>query len=163
MRGVDDWPATEYVAVSVDVETGRHRGVDRDSGVPLATAIAASCAIPGLFPPIPFDGAAWMDGGVRSGTSADLAAARGADRVLVVAPMCERMGVIGPLSERTLAVEIAGLEAGGVWSHAVLPGEAEAARMGADLMDANFIAPALEVGQAQGRTLASGRIAEWLG
>lgn len=161
--GVDDWPSTDYVAVSVDAETGRHRGVDRDAGVDLHAAIAASCAIPGLFPPIPFDGALWMDGGVRSGTSADLAASRGADRVLVVAPMCGRIGVLGPLSERTLAVELAVLEAFDVWCAAVLPGAAEAARMGSDLMDADFIEPALEVGEAQGRALARGRLNEWLG
>lgn len=161
--GVDDWPETEYVAVSVDVGTGRHRGFGRADGVPLARAIAASCAIPGLFPPIPFEGALWMDGGVRSGTSADLAAERGADRVLVVAPMCERTGVIGPLSQRTLEFELAGLEAKGVWAHAVLPGEVEAARMGGDLMDARAIEPALEVGHAQGRRLASSVVADWLG
>ncbi len=161
--GVDDWPDIEYVAVSVDVATGRHRGVDRDSGVPLASAIAASCAIPGLFPPIPFDRALWMDGGVRSGTSADIAAMRDADRVLVVAPMCDRMGMIGPLSQRALEVELAGLDAAGVWGRAVLPSETEAARMGDDLMDANFIEPALEVGQAQGKSLAASPLAEWLG
>jgi NTE family protein len=160
--GVDDWPATDYVAVSVDVATGRHRGVDRDSGVLLASAIAASCAIPGIFPPVPFDGALWMDGGVRSGTSADIAAERGADRVLVVAPMCARMGVVGPLSERALTAELAGLEAAGIRAHAILPGEAEASRMGRDLMDANFIGPALEVGHAQGLTLAKGDAADWL-
>ena len=160
--GVDDWPETEYVAVSVDVETGRHRGVDRASGVPLASAIAASCAIPGLFPPIPFDGALWMDGGVRSGTSADIAAERGADRVLVVAPMCDRMGVVGPISQRALRAELAGLEAKDVWAHAVLPGEAEAARMGDDLMNPAFIEPAMEAGLEQGRRLAESPLEEWL-
>jgi len=160
--GVADWPARDYVAVSVDVATGRHRGVDRSDGVPLASAIAASCAIPGLFPPIPFDGALWMDGGVRSGTSADLAAESGADRVLVVAPMCERLGVVGPVSGRALRAELAVLDAAGIWSHAVQPGEAEAARMGDDLMNAAFTEPAMEVGLAQGRALARGPLAGWL-
>ncbi len=160
--GVADWPETDYVAVVVDVATGRHRGVDRASGVPLASAIAASCAIPGVFPPIPFDGALWMDGGVRSGTSADLAGERGADRVLVVAPMCDRMGVVGPLSQRALRVELDGLEAKGIWSHAVLPGEREAERMGDDLMNPAFIEPALEAGTEQGRALATSALADWL-
>ena len=148
--------------MSVDVETGRHRGVDAASGVDLAAAISASCAIPGLFPPIPFDGARWMDGGVRSGTSADLASAHGADRVLVVAPMCDRVGSVGPISQRALEVELAGLEAVGAWACAVLPGEAEAARMGDDLMNPAFVDASLEVGLAQGRALAAGPISEWL-
>jgi len=159
--GVADWPGTDYVAVVVDAERGVHRGVDRDAGVPLAAAIAASCAIPGMFPAVPFDGALWMDGGVRSGTSADLVLQRGVEHTLVVAPMCERVGEIGPASERALRREVAALEAAGGWVEAIMPGEREAAVMGQNLMDLAATAAAQDAGFEQGRVLARGRAGEW--
>ena len=51
--------------------------------IPLARGVASSCCVPGIFPPIEINGRRWMDGGMRSSTSADLAAAY--ERVLVVA------------------------------------------------------------------------------
>jgi NTE family protein len=159
--GVVDWPATDYVAVVVDVESGAHRGIDRSAGVALAEAIAASCAIPGMFPPIAFDGRRWMDGGVRSGTSADLVLDRGATHTLIVAPMCARVGEIGPVSERAMRWEMEVLEAAGRWVEAVTPGAREAEIMGSDLMNPAGIAAAQEAGFEQGRRLARSRAGEW--
>ncbi len=59
--------------------------VGRDTGWPLLDAVAASCAVPGVHPPITVGGRRLVDGGLRSPTDADLAA--GCDRVLVVAPV----------------------------------------------------------------------------
>jgi len=57
---------------------------DRDSGVSLVDAVAASCAVPLVWPPVTIDGQRFMDGGVRSITNADLAT--GCGRVVVIAP-----------------------------------------------------------------------------
>jgi NTE family protein len=54
----------------------------KDSGVDLVDAVAASCAVPGVWPPVTINGHRYIDGGVRSGTNADLAI--GCDRVLVI-------------------------------------------------------------------------------
>lgn len=161
--GVADWPDTDYVAVVVDAASGAHRGIDRSAGVRLDQAIAASCAIPGMFPTIAFDGRHWMDGGVRSGTSADLALDDGADRVLIVAPMCERVGEVGPVSERAMRAEMAQLEAAGGWVEAAIPGPSQARAMGSNLMDGAFAASAREAGFEQGRAWAKDRAADWLG
>jgi NTE family protein len=77
------WPE-RLVVTAVDVHSGEPVAWDRDAGVPLVAAVAASCAVPCLFPPIPVNGSRFMDGGVRSRTNADLAA--GYDRVYVLAP-----------------------------------------------------------------------------
>jgi NTE family protein len=69
----------------VDAETGEAQVFDRDSGVPLLDAVAASCAVPMVWPPITINGHRYIDGGVRSATNADLAA--GCDRVVVLAPV----------------------------------------------------------------------------
>jgi len=161
--GVADWPSTDYVAVAVDVEDGRPRGFDRDAGVPLAAAIAASCAIPGMFPPVPLLGRDWMDGGVWSGTSADRVLGRDAQRTLVVAPMCERVGEIGPLSERAMRAEMAEIEAAGGWVLALNPGEAQARAMGPDLMDPSRTEAAQSAGFEQGRAWGAGPAGEWAG
>ena len=89
-----EWPARARLLVTaVESLTGTFRVFDRDSGVPLADAVAASCAVPLVWPPIPIDGTAYVDGGVRSPANADLAA--GADRVVVIAPIARAVRVSG--------------------------------------------------------------------
>jgi NTE family protein len=78
------WPASTLLVTAVDAETGEPTVFTKDSGVDLVDAVAASCAVPGVWPPVTIDGHRYIDGGVRSGTNADLAA--GCDRVLVVTP-----------------------------------------------------------------------------
>jgi NTE family protein len=78
------WPERRLLITSVDAETGELRVFDRSSGVPLPEAVAASCAVPIVWPPITIGGRRYIDGGVRSATNTDLAA--GCDRVVVIAP-----------------------------------------------------------------------------
>lgn len=60
---------------------------------PLADLVAASSAVPGLFPPHSIEGRRYVDGGMWSATSVDAAAH--AERVIVVAPMAR--WVLGPV------------------------------------------------------------------
>jgi NTE family protein len=50
LRGAE-WPERKLVITAVDAHTGEFRTFDRDSGVPLLHAVAASCAVPGVYPP----------------------------------------------------------------------------------------------------------------
>lgn len=50
----------------------------------LVDAVAASCAVPGVWPPVTIGDRRFVDGGVRLLANADLAA--GYERVLIVAP-----------------------------------------------------------------------------
>jgi NTE family protein len=81
---VKEWPDRRVLIPAVDVESGETVVFTRDSGVALVDAVAASCAVPGVWPPVAIGGRRFMDGGMRSLTNADLAA--GADRVLIVVP-----------------------------------------------------------------------------
>ena len=83
--GRDDWPEGLLRVTAVDATTGAGRVFDKDSGVPLVDAVAASCAVPFVWPPVPIHGVPHIDGGMRSSVNADLA--QGADRVVVVAPI----------------------------------------------------------------------------
>ncbi|HEX4452828.1 MAG TPA: patatin-like phospholipase family protein [Kofleriaceae bacterium] len=78
-----EWPAKRVLLVSVECETGERRAFERASAAPLEDAIAASGALPGVWPPIEIGGRHYMDGGMYSTDNADLAA--GFDCVLVIA------------------------------------------------------------------------------
>ncbi len=81
----DSWPDRRLLITAVDAETGEPRVFDRDSGVEVRDAVAASCAVPLVWPPITIQGRRYIDGGVRSIANADLAT--GCDRVVVLAPV----------------------------------------------------------------------------
>jgi len=81
--GTSAWPAS-LVVVAVDAESGRPAYFTARSGVDLNRAVAASCAMPGVFPPVTIEDRTFLDGGLRSPANADLAS--GCDRVLVLAP-----------------------------------------------------------------------------
>ena len=81
---VPSWPDRPMLLPAVDAENGETVVFTKDSGVALVDAVAASCAVPGIWPPVTIDGRRYIDGGVRSSTNADLAA--GSDRVLVIIP-----------------------------------------------------------------------------
>lgn len=69
-----DWPDAEVRLTAIDVETGELTVFDRDSGVDLVDAVAASCAVPGAWPPVRIDGRHYMDGGVASSVNLVVAA-----------------------------------------------------------------------------------------
>jgi NTE family protein len=66
------WP-TSLQATSVSTKTGRRQVWNASSNVPLEKALAASSALPGVWPPITIGDDRYMDGGVSSTLNADLA------------------------------------------------------------------------------------------
>jgi NTE family protein len=85
------WPAMPTAVVAFDLAS-RRRVVFGSESAPtagLADAVAASSAIPLLFQPYPIDGRLYVDGGVVSGTHADvvLGSDKPLDLVLILAPM----------------------------------------------------------------------------
>ena len=59
----------------------------RDSGVPLVDAVAASCAVPVVWPPVTIGDRRFMDGGV--GSSANVDVVTDVDVVVMLAPTPE--------------------------------------------------------------------------
>ncbi len=85
----EEWPDRRICAVASDVDSGRRVMLEADpaEGTPRATlrrALQASCAIPGLYPPVRVDGARLVDGGIRSATNLDLAARLPSRAVLAI-------------------------------------------------------------------------------
>ncbi|WP_199199606.1 patatin-like phospholipase family protein [Amycolatopsis sp. CA-128772] len=145
---VHEWPAQRLVIVAVDAETGEPRRFDRESGVPLVDAVAASCAVPGVWPPVTIDGRQYVDGGVRSAENADYAT--GATRVTVVSPL----GVDAPLPmEKPLLEVLEDLRAAGAKVTLITPDEPSQAAIGENPLDPATRTPAAEAGRAQGAAL----------
>ncbi|OXM71330.1 patatin [Amycolatopsis vastitatis] len=145
---VHDWPEQRLVIVAVDAETGEPRRFDHESGVSLVDAVAASCAVPGVWPPVTIDGRRYIDGGVRSAENADYAA--GASRITVVAPL----GLESQLpAEKPLLVVLDELRAAGAEVALITPDEASVAAVGENPLDPSTRTPAAEAGRAQGAAL----------
>ncbi|MEU5597588.1 patatin-like phospholipase family protein [Streptomyces sp. NPDC020298] len=142
------WPARALRIVAVDAGTGEPRVFDSACGVNLVDAVAASCAVPGVWPPVTIDGRRYVDGGVRSIANADYAS--GASRVLVVVPM----GGTEPFpSDAPLEQAVAQLRAQGAEVLVVEPDEPSLSAIGPNPLDPSTRGPAAEAGRTQGRTL----------
>ncbi|MFI7696866.1 patatin-like phospholipase family protein [Nonomuraea sp. NPDC049655] len=145
-----DWPERPLVLVALDAATGETRLFDRASGVGLVDAVTASCAVPGVWPPVTIEGRRYIDGGVRSSDNADLAA--GFERVLVVSPQPPG----APASPWTsLEQEVALLRKEGSAVEVVSPDEGAVAAMGANPLDPAVRSPAAHAGREQGRRVAA--------
>jgi NTE family protein len=81
---VADWP-DPLLVTAIDSHDGSLVGFDKATGVPLPLAVAASAAVPGIFPPVRIDGRRYVDGGTASDTNAHLA--DGHRDVVVIAPL----------------------------------------------------------------------------
>ncbi|WP_312923085.1 patatin-like phospholipase family protein [Stutzerimonas nitrititolerans] len=150
-----DWPAKPLALVAVDVLTGEARIFDRNSGVALADAVAASCAVPGIWPPVSIGGRQYMDGGIRSASNADLAV--NSSQVIVLAPLGVRHGIAG----RTLARQIAKLEQAGTRVQIIGPDRASAAAMGRNPLNPTRRAIAAQAGREQGHLIATEYERNW--
>ncbi len=60
------WPQRALRITAIDIDTGELVVLDRDSGVDLVDAVAASCAVPGAWPPVTIADRRYMDGGIGS-------------------------------------------------------------------------------------------------
>ncbi|MBV9832514.1 MAG: patatin-like phospholipase family protein, partial [Marmoricola sp.] len=70
---VDEWPERELKITAVDAETGELTVFDRGSGADIVHAVAASCAVPLVWPAVTIGEKHYVDGGVRSTANVDLA------------------------------------------------------------------------------------------
>jgi NTE family protein len=148
-----EWPERSLVITAVDAETGEFHPFDRDSGVPLLLAVAASCAVPGVYPPVTIAGRRYIDGGMRSAANADLA--HGYERLVVLAPIPRG---IGPMA--SVDAQVSGM----VSRVAVVsPDEASRTAIGRNVLDPAARAASARAGRAQAASVVD-RVAEaWAG
>lgn len=80
-----EWPPKLRVT-AVEVDTGKLRVLDVNTGISLEDGLNASGAYPGVWPIVSFLGKDWMDGGIISSTNACLAKDYGTIVILAPAP-----------------------------------------------------------------------------
>ncbi|MBW8765379.1 MAG: patatin-like phospholipase family protein [Geodermatophilales bacterium] len=143
------WPERALIITTVDAVTGEFRTFDRDSGVPLLQAVAASCAVPGVYPPVTIDGRRYVDGGMRSAANADLA--QGYDRLVVLAPIPRGVGPVASVDAQVT----------GMVSRVavVVPDRASRTAIGRNVLDPAARAPSARAGRAQAKDVVE-RVAE---
>jgi NTE family protein len=147
--GVDEWPDADLRIVAMSCSKGERRVWTKADGVPITRAVASSCAVPGLFPPVTIDGDRYTDGGAWSPSNADLLAGEGLDAVLFIGP-------IGTFLAGTPQVdrELEQVAAKGARTQSLLPGEAFA-DLRTQLMNPELRAQGVEVGRQDGAAAAA--------
>ncbi|WP_030245729.1 patatin-like phospholipase family protein [Streptomyces sp. NRRL S-350] len=142
--GADRWPDRRLLITAMDAETGEPKVFDRAGGAPLPSAVAASTAFPGIYPPITINGRRYMDGSLRSATNAGLAA--GARTLVVVDPQAHLFP--RELLHRELAV------AGATTVVTIEPDPTSIRAIGPNLNDRTAWQPAYQAGLGQAAAAA---------
>lgn len=151
---VEDWPDAPLRVTAMHAVTGEIHVFDRDSGVDLVEAVAASCAVPFVWPAVLVGGEPHLDGGVRSTTNSDLV--RDPDVAVVIAPL--------PMNFSRYHNITAQLDRAGVRRRVVLwPDQPARKAIGRHILNPERQAAAARAGLAQGRLMATRVRAVWPG
>ncbi|MFF8267295.1 patatin-like phospholipase family protein [Streptomyces sp. NPDC016562] len=148
------WPQRRFVVTAVDALSGDLKAFDAEGGGGLVDAVSASCAVPGVWPPVTVDGRRFIDGGVRSATNADLAA--GYARVVIIAPVSLGSGLVP-----APAAQAARLREAGSKVLLITPSAAARRAIGRNVLDPARRDPAARAGLAQAAAHASEARAVW--
>jgi NTE family protein len=171
----DRWPDDDLWICAVRQSDLRRTVLGHEVDAPLSSAVAASCAIPGYFRPVRIGDDAYVDGGVRSPTNADVLSRTTVDLAVVVSPMSGReprlnlAALIRRHARSRLDGERRRLAAAGIPTVVIEPGPEVIRALGTDFMSdagsSDIVAAALEDTAAQlrapvVRTLVAGLAAE---
>jgi NTE family protein len=149
-----DWPDRVLRVTVIDIASGELVVFDDASGVELVDAVAASCAVPGAWPPVTIGQRRYMDGGIGSTINLDVAG--DCDEAVVLVPA----GVEAPSSLGAgPAAEIAAFH-GRV--HGVFADDESLAAFGPNALDPRCRIASAQAGRVQGRREAAG-VAAFLG
>ena len=150
---VKTWPTRDLRITAIDAESGEFVVFKRDSGVGLVDAVAASCAVPLVYPPAAIGGRRFIDGGMRSVANADLA--KGFDPIVALTPLS-----VGLRRSRTAEGQIESL--GKDIRSIVVKADARARKeMGMQSLDPAFRAPSARAGWAQATSVARAVAEVW--
>ena len=149
-----EWPDRVLRISAIDTATGELVMFDRNSGVGLVDAVAASCAVPAVWPPVTIGERRYMDGGV--GSSVNMALANDCAVVVVLVPS----GRSTPSPFGGGAAEE--VEAFGGSAFGVFADDESIAAFGPNPLDPSCRKPSALAGREQGRRIAAA-VTDFLG
>lgn len=149
LMGVADWPDRDLRIVAMSTSKGERRVWTKADDVPLSTAVASSCSVPGMFPPVTILGDRYTDGGAWSPSNADILAGEGFDAVLFIGPIG---GFLAGTPQVDTELEL--LRGKGARTGSLLPGEGFA-ELRTKLMDPAFRREGVEAGRQDGKAAAA--------
>lgn len=139
-------PATWLMAVNA--ASGQRVALGRDDvDIPINRAVCASYAVPGVCPPVQWQGSTYLDGGIASPASADMLIGTGVEEAIVLAPMASMQmdAPRSPLAKIERRVrrymtsivdrEVAQLRAAGIRVVRIDPGPEDLAAIGFNMLD----------------------------
>jgi NTE family protein len=148
------WPSRALKVTAVDAQTGQFAVFDSAGDVSLVDAVGASCAVPGVWPPVTIGARRFMDGGMRTVANADLA--HGYERVVIVAPVAAGIGFMASPGRQAAALTAAGARVA-----LVRPDRAAVRAIGRNPLDVSRRAAAARAGRTQAATEAPAVRAVW--
>jgi NTE family protein len=148
------WPERALRVTAVDVDTGELALFDRDSGVALVDAVAASCAVPGAWPPVTIADRRYMDGGI--GSTINLHFAADCAEAVVLVPSGESAPSAFGVGAAEELDEFGGTVLG------VFADDESLAAFGPNPLDPKCRPACAQAGRAQGRRVAAA-VAAFLG
>ncbi|RCV53398.1 patatin-like phospholipase family protein [Marinitenerispora sediminis] len=140
------WPEGDLRITSVRCETGETVLWTRNDGIGLAAAVASSCAVPGFFPPVQFDGAHYCDA-PRLPSAAALAEEKNLDAIVFIGP---RAGALANVAEDA---ELDELERQGLRIVRITDGP-DFTEVAGELLDQRLRPRATQIGLDDGRKAA---------
>lgn len=140
------WPDSDLRIVVVDAETGAVRVVTRADQIPLIDAVAASCAVPMVWPAVKMQGRFYIDGGVRSPLNLDLAPGDGP--VIALAPTTASVRKWGNIDAQRRALGARSVEI-------VTPSAEVKTAQGRNALDASTVPATARAGREQARDVAA--------
>lgn len=148
------WPGQPYACTAVDAVDGSFVVWDKEAGIGLARAVASSCSVPGVFPPITIRGRRYIDGGMRSPTNADVA--KGYETVLVIAVTVRLTDpIMAERFRKPLEKELKILRENNGQVEVIMPDAASLDAFGMNLMDRRRRPASAKAGLSQGRADAA--------
>jgi|SRR5579859_218307 len=148
------WPSRALKVTAVDARTGQFAVFDSSGDASLVDAVGASCAVPGIWPPVTIGERRFMDGGMRTVANADLA--HGYEQVVIVAPVAVGLGFMASPGRQAAALTAAGARV-----VLVRPDRAARHAIGRDVLDVSRRAAAARAGRAQASAEAPAVRAVW--
>jgi len=148
------WPSRALKVTAVDAQTGEFAVFDSAGDASLVDAVGASCAVPGIWPPVTIGERRFMDGGMRTVANADLAYRY--ERVVIVAPVAVGIGFMASPRRQAAALTAAGARVA-----LVRPDRAAVRAIGRNVLDVSRRAAAARAGWAQAAAEAPTVRAVW--